>query len=90
MNTIIIRHGVKDFAVWKTAFDGDASARKDHGLSLLGLHRDVADANKVTIAMRADDLARADAFLHSDGLRKTMQTAGVVAAPDVWVTEDVG
>lgn len=89
MNTIIIRHQVSDFAAWKSAFDAHAGEREAHGLALLGLHRDVADTNTVTVALRTADLQRADAFLHSEDLRDTMANAGVTSVPDVWVTEDV-
>jgi hypothetical protein len=89
VNTIIIRHGVNDFDNWKAAYDDDAAAREAHGLTQLGVHRDVADPNVVTVALRASDLANAEVFLASDDLRETMQSAGVISQPDVWITTDV-
>lgn len=42
----------------------------------------------VTILLSADDTARAREFLASDSLRETMQGAGVVSQPDVWIAND--
>jgi hypothetical protein len=53
-----------------------------------GLLRDEEDANMVTILLSTDDTARAREFLASDSLRETMQGAGVVSQPEVWIAND--
>lgn len=88
MSTIIIRHRVADFDVWKAAFDEHGSVRREYGLADTGLLRDEEDASMVTILLSADDTARAREFLASDSLRETMQGAGVVSQPDVWIAND--
>jgi hypothetical protein len=88
VSTIIIRHRVADFDVWKAAFDEHGSVRRDYGLADTGLLRDEEDAGMVTILLSADDTARAREFLASDSLRETMQGAGVVSQPDVWIAND--
>jgi hypothetical protein len=88
MSSIIIRHRVADFDVWKAAFDEHATVRRDYGLVDTGLLRDEDDANMVTILLSTDDTARAREFLASDSLRETMQGAGVESQPDVWVAND--
>ena len=40
MSTVIVRHRVADFDVWKVAFDEHGAARRDHGLVNTGLLRD--------------------------------------------------
>ena len=88
MSSIFIRHRVADFDAWKAAFDEHGSTRRDHGLVDGSLLRDEDDANMVTIVMTTDDTARAREFFESDDLRETMQSAGVVSQPDMWVAND--
>ena len=88
MSSIIIRHRVADFDVWKAAFDQHGSVRREYGLVDTGLLRDEEDANMVTILMSTDDTARAREFFASDSLRETMDGAGVVSQPDMWIAND--
>ena len=88
MSSIIIRHRVADFDVWKAAFDEHSTVRRDYGLVDTGLLRDEDDANMVTIQFDTDDSARAREFLASDSLRETMEGAGVVSQPEVWIAND--
>ena len=88
MSSIIIRHRVADFDVWKAAYDEHGSARRDHGLTDTGLLRDEDDANMVTILLSTDDTARAREFFASDDLRETMAGAGVVSQPEMWIANE--
>jgi hypothetical protein len=88
MTTVFIRHRVADYDAWKAAFDDHGSVRREHGLVDNGLLRDEDDANMVTIQLDTDDSARAREFLASDSLRETMEGAGVVSQPEVWIAND--
>jgi hypothetical protein len=88
MSTVIIRHRVADFDVWKAAYDTHSTARREHGLADTGLLRDEDDASMVTILLSTDDTARAREFFASDGLRETMQGAGVISQPESWIADD--
>ena len=88
MSTIFVRHSVADYDVWKPGFDEHQSARREYGLADAGLYRGADDPNDVTIVLKTDDVARAQEFLSSDDLRETMGRLGVVAAPDVWITDE--
>jgi hypothetical protein len=88
MSSIFIRHRVADFDVWKAAFDEHGAARRDHGLVDAGLLRDEDDANMVTIVLSTDNTGRAREFLESDNLRETMDGAGVVSQPELWIAND--
>jgi hypothetical protein len=88
VSSIIIRHRVANFDVWKAAFDEHGSVRREYGLADTGLLRDEEDASMVTILLSTDDTARAREFLASDSLRETMQGAGVVSQPEVWIAND--
>jgi hypothetical protein len=88
VSSIIIRHRVADFDVWKAAFDEHGSVRREYGLADTGLLRDEEDANMLTILLSTDNTARAREFLASDSLRETMEGAGVVSQPEVWIAND--
>ena len=88
MTTVFIRHRVADYDAWKAAFDEHGSVRREHGLVDNGLLRDEDDANMVTIQLDTDDSARAREFLASESLRETMEGAGVVSQPEVWIAND--
>jgi hypothetical protein len=88
MSSIIIRHRVADFDVWKAAFDEHGTVRREYGLADAGLLRDEEDANMVTILLSTDDTARAREFFASDSLRETMQGAGVVSQPESWIANE--
>jgi hypothetical protein len=88
MSSIFVRHKVADYDVWKPGFDDHGRVRREYGLTDAGLYRSTDDPNDVTIVMTTDDVARAQEFLSSDDLRETMGRLGVVAAPDIWITEE--
>ena len=88
MSSIIVRHRVADFDVWRTAFDGHGTVRREYGLADGSVLRDEEDANMVTIVLNTDDTARAREFLASDSLREVMSGAGVVSQPDVFIAKE--
>jgi hypothetical protein len=85
MALVIVRHRVKDFAIWKKAFDGHASARGAADLSNTRLYRSVDDPSEVVILFDTDDIAKAQQFIGSPELKSAMTAAGVVDNPDVFI-----
>jgi hypothetical protein len=88
VSSIIIRHRVADFDVWKSAYDENGTVRRDYGLSDTGLLRDEGDDSMVTILLSTNDTGRAREFLASDSLRVTMSGAGVVSQPELFLAND--
>ncbi len=82
-NMVVVRHKVADFEKWMAAYDADDSARLANGLHSYVIERDDKDANMVTVAMKADDIAKAKAFSKNPGLKKAMQKGGVIGAPSI-------
>lgn len=82
-NMVIVRHKVADFAKWMVAYEGHDSARLASGLHSYVISRDEKDTNMVTVAMKADDVAKAKAFAKDPGLKKAMQKGGVTGAPTI-------
>jgi hypothetical protein len=83
MDHVMIRHKVADFAKWKPAFDGHRSMRQAAGLTDLHLWRNADDPNEVISVFEVSDVAKAKEFASSSDLKETMQTAGVIGAPDI-------
>ncbi|MGD0165980.1 MAG: hypothetical protein ABSC51_01635 [Gaiellaceae bacterium] len=88
MSTIIVRHTVEDFDVWKSYFDEHATTRMRYGIQDDGIYHGASDPRNVVLIFQVDDYERAQEFFGSDDLRETMQKAGVVSAPTVWAVEE--
>ena len=80
---LLVRHKVRDFSAWKSAYDGHKPKRDQAGLTEEHLLRGASDPNEVVMLFRAADLGRAKAFAESTDLRDTMTKAGVVDRPDI-------
>ena len=84
MPTIVVRHKVQDFAIWKRAFDAHAPVRLTAGLSNARLFCSADDANEVFVVLDAADIGKAKAFAASADVREAMANAGVVDKPDIY------
>ncbi len=82
-NMVIVRHKVANFGKWMVAYDGHDSARLADDLHNYVIGRDERDSNMVTVALKADDLAKAKAFSKDPGLKKAMQKGGVTGVPTI-------
>jgi hypothetical protein len=73
MPYLLIHHAVKNFDIWKSAYDEHRGARDEAGLTELHLLRNAADRNDIVILFQAEDLERARTFAGSNDLRTAMQ-----------------
>jgi hypothetical protein len=80
---LIIRHEVRDYAIWKSAFDGHGDARSKAGVIGHAVNRGVRNPNVVVIYLQAESLEALRAFAAAPDLKAVMQAAGVVGAPDL-------
>ena len=81
MSLAIIHHRVRDFAVWKSAFDDHKSAQVAAGMTNGRAFQSADDPNDVTILFDVADIAKAKEFVGSADLKTAMEGAGVVSAP---------
>jgi hypothetical protein len=72
---VIVRHKVRDYSVWKRAYDAHLPKRVEAGLTESHLFRGANDDNEIIILFEASDLARAKAFTESLDLKVTMEKA---------------
>lgn len=89
MQTLIIRHKVKDFPAWKRAFNAHA-ARKSAGFGKERVTTSIDDPSEVVLLLDVTDLEKARAFCVSDDLKTAMQGAGVIDKPDLYFVTDAG
>ena len=80
MTTLAVRHTVTDFDTWKAGFEGHDESRRSHGATG---HRVLREGNNVLALIEFPNAAAAGDFQNDPNLRRTMQAAGVVGAPDI-------
>jgi hypothetical protein len=84
--TLFIRHTVSDYAAWRKVYDGFEEQRKAMGVTSHGVYQADGNPNDVTIYHEFDSMDAGKAFANSQELKSAMQTAGVMGAPNIWIT----
>ncbi len=78
------RQTVSDYAKWRTAFDADATFRKDAGATGVNqIYRDVENPRTVTAIMEWTTIEKARLHLADPKLKQVMENAGVTGSPEV-------
>jgi quinol monooxygenase YgiN len=86
MVRMFARHKVTDYDAWRKVYD--AFDRESLGVRAHAVYRDVTDPNDVTVWHDFDDQQAAESFAGSETLKAVMAEAGVVSAPNIWVTSE--
>ena len=60
---MICHFDVTDFAAWKDAFDADAEARRNAGLSVLQIWKHADSSTKASVLLDVNDRKKADDWL---------------------------
>jgi heme-degrading monooxygenase HmoA len=89
MVELIVRAKVQDYAKWKPLFDEHGAKRKAAGSKGGRLFRNEKDPNEVVILFEWEDLGKARKFTESEDLRQTMERAGVVGKPDLYLLVEI-
>jgi hypothetical protein len=79
----IVQHPVKDYAAWRTAYEGVQPLRDKHGVSAADVLQDPADPNNVTVLHWFPSVGQAQAFVADPKLKDAMTSAGVTGAPRI-------
>jgi hypothetical protein len=87
MPYVLVVHKVQDYDRWRPYFDSDKPRQQEAGLTVRHVLRGADDPQEVVILFEAEDLGRAREMVGSEGLRKTMQEAGVLGPPDMHFLE---
>jgi quinol monooxygenase YgiN len=86
MVRMFARHQVADYDAWRNVYD--AFDREALGVRAHAVYRSVEDPNDITIWHDFDDRAAAESFMGSEDLREAMSRAGVMSAPNLWLTDE--
>jgi hypothetical protein len=78
-----IHFKVKDYAAWRTSYDGNEKNRLSAGISNGRVFRRAEDANDVVVLQDVADVAKARAWFASDDLKAAMQKGGVIGSPSI-------
>ena len=89
MATLFVRHSVKDFGAWKSAYDAFDAERKTMGVTTHGVFQADDNSNSLTIYHEFDSMDAAKTFADSPRLKEVMKSAGVVGPPDIWFANRV-
>ena len=74
---------VKDYAIWRTSYDGREKSRVSAGITNGRGFRRAEDQNDVVILQDVADVAKARIWLASDEMKAAMEKSGVVGSPNV-------
>jgi len=87
MAVLFVRHKVKDYGAWKTAYDAFDAERKTMGVKAHGVFQAEDNPNDVTVYHEFASMEDAKTFTGSARLKEVMKSAGVEGAPDMWFTK---
>jgi quinol monooxygenase YgiN len=79
--TLVVHHPVRDYAVWKSVFDGHESVRRGHGTLEHRIYRYPGDEKSVVVHLDFPSEPAADAFLADPSLKDAMEQGGVEGEP---------
>jgi hypothetical protein len=74
---------VKDYAIWRTGYDGREKSRVSAGITNGRVFRRPEDQNDVVILQDVADVAKARTWLASDEMKAAMDKGGVVDSPNI-------
>jgi len=86
MVTLFVRHTVSDYKTWRKIYDDFAPIQKAKGVEAQAVYQAADNPNDITVTHIFASGDAAQAFLKSEELKKAMQSAGVVGAPTIWIT----
>src|SRR6202451_3252442 len=77
---LTVHFKVKDYAAWRTGYDGGEKSRLSAGITNGRVFRNAQDQNDVVILQDVADEAKARAWLGSDDLKAQMEKNGVIGS----------
>ena len=88
MTHVLIKHPVKNFEAWKTAFDNFVDFRRTSGEKSHRVMQADGDPNNLVVFFEWESEDKARAFLSSDDLKNAMGEAGVAGPPEITFLQD--
>jgi hypothetical protein len=86
---MFIRHNVRDYRMWRKAYDTFNKERTEMGVTGHAVYRSLAQPNDLTVSHDFSSISKAKAFASSARLKEVMKDAGVMSAPMIWFVKAV-
>jgi quinol monooxygenase YgiN len=83
MASLLIRHKVEDFSVWKKSFNSFSDLRNKSGELSAEIFREEENPNAITLLFEWDTFERAKKYMDSPDLQNAMKEAGVTGPPEI-------
>ena len=80
---LTVHFKVKDYATWRTSYDGHEKSRVSAGITNGRVFRSAEDPNEVVILQDVADVAKARTWIGSDDLKAAIQKDGVIGSPSI-------
>ena len=80
---LTVHFKVKDYAAWRTSYDGRQQGRLSAGITNGRVFRSAEDPNDVVILQDVADQAKARTWLGSDDTKAAMLKGGVIGSPSI-------
>jgi len=87
MATVVLSHRVKDFDFWKPIYEADKPRRDAAGLTEIAVGRKSGDTGLVYMIWETKDVTAFQKMVSDPDLKKTMENAGVITAPELIILE---
>jgi heme-degrading monooxygenase HmoA len=88
MAYMLVRHKVKDYEAWKSAFDSKLDLRKRYGEKSYEILREDKSPNELVALFGWDSLEHARKYANSAELKEAMADAGVIGKPEIDFLEE--
>ncbi len=86
MATLFVRHTVSDYKAWRKVYDAFGPIQKAKAVKAEAVYQAADNPNDVTVTHDFASVKEAQSFVASEELKKAMQSAGVIGAPTIWIT----
>jgi quinol monooxygenase YgiN len=87
MVNLFIRQKVKDYIIWKAAFDASLGTRQASGERSYQIFQPDDDPNNLLLFFEWDSLTNARTFMTSPEMKEVMGQAGVIESSEAYYLE---
>ena len=83
MVTLLVRHTIADYKVWRNVFDASLDFRHRGGEQSCRIFRDTEKDGEITLLFEWESADQAHRFMSSPDLQGKMKEAGVLGPPEI-------
>lgn len=85
---MFVHHSVKNYRIWRKAYDDFDAKRSEMGVVGDVVYQAVDDPNDVTVSHDFKTRKRAENFVASKFFKEAMKAAGVTGRPRIWFVKE--